>query len=116
MNAEKSPDITFVICEGVTDVWRVGRNAVALFGKHCSPAQLEVMKALWGFSGSAVVCLDGDARKDAGHLVNQLRKEKVFPRGVGIAELPEIYDPAALERSVLLGWIDEARIHASQGG
>ena len=43
-NAKFCRDI--VICEGVTDVWRVGRNAVALFGKHCSPAQLEVTGAV----------------------------------------------------------------------
>lgn len=105
-----------VICEGVTDVWRIGKNAVALFGKHCSPVQMQIMKALWSFSGSGVVCLDGDARKDAERLANQLRKEKVFPRGVGVAELSEICDPADLERSEILGVIEEARRHASNGG
>jgi len=102
-----------VICEGVTDVWRIGKNAVALFGKHCSPAQMQIMKALWGFSGSAVICLDGDARRDAELLAAQLKRDNIFPRGVGIAELPKIMDPADLERSRLLDVIEKARSHAS---
>lgn len=53
-----------VICEGVTDVWRLGTNAVALFGKDLSEHQQALV--LEHFAGRPlVVFLDDDAQENA---------------------------------------------------
>jgi len=93
-----------VLVEGVTDVWRVGRHGVGLFGKDISPTQLLLMKSLWGFSGRALLCLDADdaaAQVKMEYMAEHLRREKVFPRGVGLLRLPVGYDPATIPTSVL---------------
>lgn len=41
-NAEKFSEVAIV--EGVTDVWRIGDNAVATFGKQLSPAQKKTLR------------------------------------------------------------------------
>ena len=100
------------IVEGVTDCWRIGPDCVATFGKDASNIQIELLKALWGFSGSAVVCYDTDdatAVKKQIRLVLRLRKEKVFPRGVAELRLPPGTDPANLTRSRVRELIQEAR-------
>lgn len=101
-----------VMVEGVTDVWRIGPQAVALFGKTLKGGQQELAKLLWGFSGSCVVCLDRDdpkAVEDQRRLIQLLRYAKVFPRGVASAELPPGKDPADVPRQELLGIIEQAR-------
>lgn len=105
-----------VIVEGPTDVWRIGPNSVALFGKTLKPGQLSLMKLLWGFSGRAIVCLDNDkptaTNTNPGYarerVVARLRREGVFPRGVIGLELPEGRDPASLPEHTLHQWIQEA--------
>jgi hypothetical protein len=82
-----------VIVEGMTDVWRVGPQAVALFGKKPSRHQLTIMKILWGYDGRCVICLDPDARKMAIWLERYLKSQNIFPRGVVVAELTK-GDPA----------------------
>lgn len=108
-----------VLVEGVTDVWRVGPNAVCSFGKTLSPKQIHSLKLLWGYSGSCVICFDSDtwtkpkekARLDM--LVRKLREEKVFPRGVAVLYLPEGYDPADYPREQLLDMIAQTRAHCT---
>lgn len=61
-----------LICEGVIDaisVWRAGGVAVALMGKSCSSLQVDLLKSL---KRDLIVCLDGDAKKDAKFLSSQL--------------------------------------------
>lgn len=92
---------TVVVCEGVADVWRVGENAVALFGHSLSPRQQELMKLLWGVDGRCLLLLDHDADAEADEIVDRLRKAQVFPRGVMKVPLQDDRDPGALPRSYL---------------
>jgi hypothetical protein len=77
-----------VICEGVTDVWRIGNNkelsvsAVALFGKHMTRYQMDLFKLLWGYDGKGIVMLDPDASKESKMITTFLSKYKIFPKGV----------------------------------
>jgi len=105
-----------VVVEGVTDCWRIGPESVALFGKDASTSQIELMKTLWGFSGSAVICFDTDdpkAKLKQTRLIDRLRREKIFPRGVAALELPPGVDPAVLSREDIRARIAEARQQCS---
>jgi len=85
-----------VITEGVTDTWRIGSHSIATFGKDINEYQMRLMKLLWGFSGRALLCYDGDV--DPGklaHTVARLRSDNVFPRGVGYITFQPGMDPAA---------------------
>ena len=44
-----------VIVEGATDVWRVGPQAVAIFGSSISSRQVELASAAWGQTGVALL-------------------------------------------------------------
>ena len=55
--ASKTPDMC-VLCEGVTDVWRVGERGVAIFGKSLSKTQADILAR--NFS-TVAVALDTDA-------------------------------------------------------
>jgi len=79
-----------IICEGVTDVWRLRTNAVALFGKDLSPRQQRLV--VDEFPGRPlVVFLDDDAREKAAEARRQLlmaRKTAGDNSPVVIARLP----------------------------
>lgn len=61
-----------LICEGVTDVWRCGLDAVALFGKTMSSQQMSLMHR--HLSGRPlVVFLDRDAEDEAQAILRALR-------------------------------------------
>jgi len=79
-----------VICEGVTDVWRLRTNAVALFGKDLSRRQQRLI--VDEFPGRPlVVFLDEDAREKAVEARRQLlmaRKTTGDNSPVVIARLP----------------------------
>lgn len=63
------------IVEGPTDVWRLGGDAVALFGKTISTAQLDLI--LSKFIGRPlVIALDADAQHDAEKLRDRLREAR----------------------------------------
>jgi len=57
-----------IVVEGVTDVWRIGDPAVALFGKKFTTDQIKLLKN----TKRIVVLLDSDADKEAGKLSNTL--------------------------------------------
>jgi len=93
-NAMMYPDV--VIFEGPINCWRFGKASVALLGKNLSSGQKAIMKALWGYDGCGIVCLDEDVytRDRFGRISNRdlkhaeaLLKDKVFPRGVAVLRL-----------------------------
>lgn len=90
-----------ILVEGVTDVWRIGENAICPFGKTLSAQQIQIMKILWGHCGRLLIVLDRDARVSerdyAKDMKNQLEKAEAFPRGVHLYELPDNRDPADYE-------------------
>lgn len=53
-----------IVVEGVTDVWRLGRNAVALFGKSISAAQVSLLVQHFR-SRPIIIMLDADASTEA---------------------------------------------------
>jgi len=66
-----------VVVEGVTDVWRLGSNAVAVFGKSISPQQRAML--ISRFPGRPIVIVfdrdAGDAARSAAETVRQYRRE-----------------------------------------
>lgn len=61
-----------VICEGVTDVWRLGTNAVALFGKDLAARQLDLILEHLR-RRPLVIFLDNDAVEEAKNIRRKLR-------------------------------------------
>jgi len=102
-----------IICEGVTDVWRIGEDekksvgAVALLGKNMTKEQMDIIKVLWGYDGKGVVMLDPDASKENSTIYRFLKAYNVFPRGVELIQLKD-KDPADHTREELMGLIDAA--------
>lgn len=79
-----------VVCEGVTDVWRLRTGAVATLGKSLSSHQRDLFRLTFG-GRPIVVFFDRDARKEA----EEARREllggwggKLAPGQVVIAEPP----------------------------
>lgn len=79
------------IVEGVTDVWRLRRDAVALFGKTISAAQIKLLcRHLAG--RPLAVFLDNDARDEARQIRRQLlaaRQERGDGAPVALARTPK---------------------------
>jgi hypothetical protein len=103
-----------VLCEGVSDVWRLDRNAVSLFGKSLSTPQRDLItRKLAG--RPLVVFLDQDALDDARAVARTLRSAR-FTLGeaspVAVAELPShLADPGDCKKeqawefvAAALGW------------
>lgn len=59
---------TIIVVEGITDVWRIGDGAVALYRKHASIQQLRILS---NFS-RVIIMLDSDANKEAEQLASNL--------------------------------------------
>jgi hypothetical protein len=104
-----------VVCEGVTDVWAVGPEAVGLFGKTISARQVELLGDWVAEGGLVVLCLDPDAWEEEGaeqkfsldRLKDQLKGRLVAVR------LPDARDPGDYERATL--WRLIGRACADQG-
>ncbi|ADG68903.1 DNA-directed DNA polymerase [Planctopirus limnophila DSM 3776] len=64
-----------VVVEGVTDAWRIGRNAVALLGKSASQTQLDLLVDLASKASAVLVALDRDAETDAMELIGRLQRQ-----------------------------------------
>jgi hypothetical protein len=113
-----------VVCEGVTDVWAVGREAVALLGKTVSGAQKELLGA-WArrTQGLLVLMLDPDAWKvpEGQHPEHVAAKHRdllyELRRATGgrlvEVELPDGQDPAALGREAV--WAEIRRAAGTAG-
>lgn len=88
--ARKCPFV--IVCEGPTDVWRVGPASVALFGKTLSATQKTLLAANWG-QGAVIVLLDGDAGKEARAIYDSLAG--LVSHRV-LVQLPDGADPGSL--------------------
>lgn len=60
-----------VLVEGVTDVWRLGPGAVALFGKTISTAQCRLLQRHFA-DRPVVILLDADAQQEAAEIQKRL--------------------------------------------
>ena len=49
-----------IIFEGVTNVWRTGADSIAIFGKALSMIQSNIIKTVWSYDGTGVLCFDED--------------------------------------------------------
>jgi len=86
-----------VVCEGATDVWRFGPEAVALFGKSISTTQLLRLKEVFGKRGlPIVILLDGDAIDEAEGIAMELSgklKGDGYRYRNAVVQLPPGKDP-----------------------
>lgn len=104
--ADAARDFDFVVvCEGVTDVWKVGPPAVALLSKSATAVQREQLVRGWGH-GTLLVLLDADADTEARRLERDLGPQ--FRNGATLIRLPRGADPGQLARGTLWGYIREA--------
>lgn len=113
--ANKHPVV--VACEGVTDAWTIGPEAVALFGKTVSHFQLQELRTWAARGGGVVLLLDPDARLNHKRgpevaaekwrlMTSHLREE--LNGKLAVVELPEGRDPAQYGRPILRSIVAEA--------
>lgn len=93
-----------VVCEGITDVWRIGGPAVALFGKSMSGQQRMLLNDWAG--KPVIVALDSDARDKSEGIFMEIRRYGASP--VVILDLPEGMDPASYTHEVVVSMIRHA--------
>jgi DNA primase len=91
--ARSSPYV--IVCQGATDVWSVGLDAVALLGKKASGAQVRLLRSTWG-QGGVIILLDGDAQDEALELHDALGPVRKV-----IVPLPKNTDPGSLPTAPL---------------
>ena len=95
-----------VICEGVTDVWRVGPAGVCLFGKSASLEQIRLIKDGWKDKDICLL-LDPDASAESSTLFEKLSKDC---KNVCVVNLPEgVKDAALMDYLELQKLIKESR-------
>lgn len=102
------------VCEGVTDVWRIGPGGVATFGKSCSHHQKLLM--CHHFMDRPIVILpDADAVGDAQSLASELRSmrsQDTGERRVVVAQLANGRDdPAESTREEIVAAASQALMH-----
>jgi len=119
-NVERATDYeTVVIVEGVTDVWKIGENATAIFGLRTNPEAINVFTSLLfeKHQGNATVCvcLDPDLplnTKTHQHqihvLTRQLSSNLYRIKTVVPIWLPAGTDPGSLDREYLRNYIQES--------
>jgi hypothetical protein len=104
-----------VIVEGVTDVWTLGFQGIAMFGAEVSPHQLNMMVGAWGKTG-VILLPDGDVLTSEEKKVRyerlrrRLLESAAFKWGVLEVMMPESVDPAMMSSKELWNYIlHEAR-------
>jgi hypothetical protein len=82
-----------ICCEGVTDVWRFGVNAIATFGIEYTRQQVRLISQLFRW---VAVCFDDEpqAIRQANELIAELRFRKVDAFRVDIKD-----DPGSMDQS-----------------
>jgi len=81
-----------VITEGVLDAIRIGKQGVAIFGKHPSVSQTRIMSRVFKRK-LGVLMLDPDAEKEAEKWFNKYKGDAIFGKGLYLCRL-EDRDPA----------------------
>ena len=92
-----------VVCEGITDVWRLPDYAVALLGKTMSLEQLTLLQLSFPNKQPIVLCLDPETYENCAMKIHELVNVGCNP--VVRVRLPDGYDPADLDTDVLLNTI-----------
>jgi len=107
-NAMRTPNIC-VLCEGVTDVWRVGPRGVAIFGKDLSDAQCTILSRNFA---AVAVALDSDAFEGGGKTSGVKAIVNLQKRGVNAFRvlLPPNSDPADCTRDEVWKLVQEETI------
>ena len=85
------------IVEGIFDVWRLGENAVATFGKAMSIRQKQLL--LEDSPEKYVFAWDSDGYNEA---LKAARELAALRDGIGIVHLPEGHDPDSMGKKALL--------------
>ena len=93
--AKKYPLV--VLTEGISDVWAVGPQAIAMLGKKLHASQERLLCSTWG-KGLVALLLDPDAKSETDDLVARL--EHKFTGGVVPIYLTE-QDPGELDRDAI---------------
>lgn len=96
-----------VIVEGVTDVWKVGPCAGAIFGHSISTHQLNLIYAFWQQKGGMCLLLDPDVMRNT-LMVDRLIDWKSFMLGAFPLCLVGAEDPGAMDRRELWDTIASA--------
>ena len=93
-----------VVVEGATDVWRLGRNAVGLFGNSISKKQIELL-IIHARARPIIVLLDRGMENQAGQIASKIesaRRLQGDTASVKVAEIPADYeDPGDCPRDLL---------------
>lgn len=85
-----------VLCEGPSDVWAFGPEAVALFGKTISDYQLGLIVGHTSWE-TVYVCLDGDAEAEGQSIFDQLTNKV----DKALVKLPRMADPGSTPTATL---------------
>lgn len=94
-----------VICEGVFSAISAGKRAVAIYGKSISDRQLQMILA--NSPSMVYVCLDPDARREAGRLCYRLSARTSAP--IFDVRLPDGHDPNSLGTDAFMGYLTSTR-------
>ena len=97
-----------VVCEGITDVWRIGGPAVALFGKSMS-GQQRILLNDWA-GKPIIIALDSDARDKSEGIFTEIRRYGASP--VVLLDLPDGMDTASYTHEVIVSIIRSAASRA----
>lgn len=105
LHAVEDEGAPVLICEGVTDVWSAGDNAVALLGKNISPAQRKLVRKSLS-DRPLVVMLDPEAAAEAKEVAARIDEtldlslQGRHPKSrVVVARLPDERDPGDCTRA-----------------
>jgi DNA primase len=99
---------TGVIVEGVTDVWRLGPQAVCTFGATMTEPQQSLFKSAFA-THSGVLLYDPDVKEKTADRVQQIVHELnlSLKSGFCTVDLPDGTDPGSLDRSFLRDFIKQ---------
>jgi DNA primase len=89
-----------ILTEGPSDVWAVGPEAIALWGKSASAKQIESINQHWD---KIVILLDGDAWEEIDGLMEIFKHKEVVPIYLEPGD-----DPGSFDRSYIWDIIESA--------
>lgn len=87
-----------VVCEGVTDVWRFGPEAVALLGHDVSLPQAVLLSHWVKKDGALLFLLDGNVTPKGPNVDSLYR---TYGKRLGVIRLPEHLDPGQATQTAL---------------